>query len=167
MKLKHLKIVNYRSIVELDLPIDNNLTALVGANEHGKTNIMQAIGLLDFKKPIRNQDKRSPKDPLKMDSIETLIQYKFLLSEEEIAQLNGELSKLDFVESTAEHQPEKLFVQRNIADDAGKPAESFIEVFIEEIILEISYKDGSTNKSQIISEIEFIRYLSNAVRKHY
>ena len=47
MKLKRIKITNFRSIESLDLHIEDGITTLVGANEHGKSNILDAINLLD------------------------------------------------------------------------------------------------------------------------
>lgn len=47
MKLKRVKIENFRSIVKLDLVIEDDITTLVGANEHGKSNILEAIHLLN------------------------------------------------------------------------------------------------------------------------
>lgn len=59
MKLQRVKIKNFRSIVEIDLVIENDMTTLVGANEHGKSNILEAISHLDTKKSFDIQkDKR-------------------------------------------------------------------------------------------------------------
>jgi predicted ATP-dependent endonuclease of OLD family len=47
MKLKKVEIRNFRSIIKLDLIIEKNITTLVGANEHGKSNILEALSLLN------------------------------------------------------------------------------------------------------------------------
>lgn len=47
MKLERVKIRDFRSISNLDLVIDDDITTLVGANEHGKSNILEAIHLLN------------------------------------------------------------------------------------------------------------------------
>jgi len=46
MKLNRVKIKNFRSIVKMDLVIEDDITTLVGANECGKSNILDAISLL-------------------------------------------------------------------------------------------------------------------------
>ncbi len=46
MKLKRVKIENFRSIESVDLIIEEDVTTLVGANEHGKSNILEALALL-------------------------------------------------------------------------------------------------------------------------
>ena len=45
MKLKHVKIENYRAIEELDLPLDPDLTVFHGDNGHGKTSVLSAIAV--------------------------------------------------------------------------------------------------------------------------
>lgn len=59
MKFKKVTIQDYRSIKKLELPIDEHLTTLVGANEHGKSNILEAIAMLDVKRSFDfEKDKR-------------------------------------------------------------------------------------------------------------
>ncbi|MCK4905568.1 AAA family ATPase [bacterium] len=59
MKLKRVKIKDFRSIVKMDLVIEDNITTLVGANEHGKSNILAAISLLNTGTPFDiKKDKR-------------------------------------------------------------------------------------------------------------
>ena len=43
MKLKQVKIENYRAIEDLDLTLDPDLTVFHGANGHGKTSVLSAI----------------------------------------------------------------------------------------------------------------------------
>ena len=45
MKIKHIKIQNYRSIKHLDF-MPSNITAFVGPNNAGKTNILSALNFL-------------------------------------------------------------------------------------------------------------------------
>ena len=45
MKLKSIKIENYRAIENLVLPLDPSLTVLHGANGHGKTSVLSAIAV--------------------------------------------------------------------------------------------------------------------------
>ena len=46
MKLEKIKIVNFRSIKDLDIDFYNNSRVLVGINEAGKSNILKAAALL-------------------------------------------------------------------------------------------------------------------------
>lgn len=63
MKIKKITIKNFRSIVECDFEF-NNLLALVGENNSGKSNIMDAIEMLLYKNKANNEfdfhDKNSP-----------------------------------------------------------------------------------------------------------
>ena len=61
IKIKKVRIENYRSVTKVDLQLDSQPTALVGSNEHGKTNLLWAIRLLDFETPIKESDKRTPR----------------------------------------------------------------------------------------------------------
>jgi len=56
MKIRGYKINNYKSIGLEDnyLPIESNVTALIGKNESGKSNILEAIGKLSFLTPMNN-----------------------------------------------------------------------------------------------------------------
>ena len=45
MKLKRVKIENYRAIEELDLTLDPDLTVFHGPNGHGKTSVLSAIAV--------------------------------------------------------------------------------------------------------------------------
>lgn len=46
MHLRHLRLVNYRSWPLLDLPLEPGITTLLGRNGRGKTNVLEAIGVL-------------------------------------------------------------------------------------------------------------------------
>jgi predicted ATP-binding protein involved in virulence len=43
MRLRHLALVNFRGFEKLDLPLEEDLTVLVGINGSGKTTILEAI----------------------------------------------------------------------------------------------------------------------------
>ncbi len=58
MKLKEVKIRNYRSIEDLTLEFDPRCRVLVGINESGKTNILDALSLLDGNIQPNRKDKR-------------------------------------------------------------------------------------------------------------
>ena len=92
MKLSNVLIENYRSIAHAELPIDTCLTTLVGANEHGKTNLLWAIRLLDFKTPILNSDKRVPNSDTS-DDAPTHVTCLFKLDEGERDSLTSSIQE--------------------------------------------------------------------------
>ena len=44
MHVTHLSLADFRSYTELELPLDGGVTALVGPNGQGKTNLVEAVG---------------------------------------------------------------------------------------------------------------------------
>ena len=59
MKLKKIKIKNFRSIKDVTIDFDPPCRILVGINESGKSNILRALSLLKKdQKPNRNKDQR-------------------------------------------------------------------------------------------------------------
>ena len=46
MHLRHLRLLDFRSWPLLELDLDPGVTTLVGRNGHGKTNVLEAIGVL-------------------------------------------------------------------------------------------------------------------------
>jgi len=59
MKLNRVKIKNFRSIEDLEIELNPPCRVLVGINESGKSNILQALALLGDKTPTRD-DIREP-----------------------------------------------------------------------------------------------------------
>ncbi len=53
MRISRLWLQDFRSYDELELPLDEGLTAIVGPNGVGKTNLLEAIGLLATLKSFR------------------------------------------------------------------------------------------------------------------
>ncbi len=86
--LKDIEIRNFRTIGEGILNIEKDITTLVGANESGKTNLLEAIQFLDMEFEIQNSDTKLNSDFSKKNLLPTLI-FKFELSSELIAQLNS------------------------------------------------------------------------------
>lgn len=60
MKLSRVEIKNYRSIQALSLNLDPKCRILVGINESGKTNILDALNLLDPNEVTTQRDLREP-----------------------------------------------------------------------------------------------------------
>ena len=46
MRVAHLSLRDFRSYAEVELPLDAGVTALVGPNGQGKTNLVEAVGFL-------------------------------------------------------------------------------------------------------------------------
>jgi DNA replication and repair protein RecF len=46
MRLTHLSLRDFRSYAEVELPLDAGVTALIGPNGQGKTNLVEAVGFL-------------------------------------------------------------------------------------------------------------------------
>ncbi len=53
MQLKTIWLTDFRSYETLELPLETGLTAIVGPNGRGKTNVLEAIGLLSTLKSFR------------------------------------------------------------------------------------------------------------------
>ena len=46
MRVAHLSLRDFRSYAEVELPLDAGVTALIGPNGQGKTNLVEAVGYL-------------------------------------------------------------------------------------------------------------------------
>lgn len=100
MKIKTLKIHNFRSIKEQCFDL-TNYSLLVGANDSGKSNIIDAIRV--FYDDLKfNEEKDWPK--ITTDDEESWIEIKFSLSEEEFGNLKDEYKQED--------GGEKIFIVR-------------------------------------------------------
>jgi predicted ATP-dependent endonuclease of OLD family len=101
MKLSYVTIHNHRSIKHLDINFDQKCRILVGINESGKTNILQALNLLDPKATTTRRDLREPglHEP---EITEAYVRFVFTPTNEETTQLIQLLkTKLLFPEPTA------------------------------------------------------------------
>ncbi|MBI4094750.1 MAG: AAA family ATPase [Candidatus Liptonbacteria bacterium] len=148
MKLNRVKIKNYKSVAEADFPVDKNLTSVVGANEHGKTNLLKAIQLLDFTTPILESDKRISKNPIADKVDETSVIYEFTLTDEDIKALN---EKLAASEKTDDSQTQKTEVASADEIPAEKTEQRKPVSIGKTVELEISYHDGKENYYTVIS----------------
>jgi len=88
MKFHSIFVQSFRSVVEQTIKIENNCIALIGLNESGKTNILNAINHLD-----RNE-KFTIKDISKISNQPPIIHYLF-----DIDELEREAIKLELEES--------------------------------------------------------------------
>ena len=142
IKIKKVRIENYRSIIEVDLPLDSQLTTLVGANEHGKTNLLWAIRLLDFETPIKESDKRTPRgtgDPMKPKVI-----FEFDLDDEVRDVI---LTKYHTKAGSTE---DANINQEQDSEQAPKTKQEKIFEVPSTVKLEIAYGDGKKNNYSIL-----------------
>lgn len=160
MRLDKVKIFNCRSISQATLPIDERLTALVGANEHGKSNLLWAVSLLDFKTPIKNADKRVVKNPISSKStVISYVLFELTASDDERQALgkaiNGILDEAPESEApvpvSAPVEPEVqappvVEGQSGVPEVQvpGKPEVVFVPL-PKNIVLRVEFKDGKTN----------------------
>ena len=82
MRLDKAMIKNFRSVVDAEITFSPSCRILVGINESGKSNILQALSLLDPKVEFDREDIRNElhdEDPVKDCSV----RFRFLLSDRE------------------------------------------------------------------------------------
>lgn len=82
MKLNRVKIKNFRSIEDLEIELNPPCRVLVGINESGKSNILQALALLGDKTPTRD-DIREPL-PDEPQVTEASVDFIFEFNNEEV-----------------------------------------------------------------------------------
>jgi hypothetical protein len=81
MLLTKVKVKNYLLVNgESDLPIDPRVTVLLGANDHGKSNLLRGLEHINFDKPILAEDEN-------WDSKGARIEFTFRLTDDEIKEL--------------------------------------------------------------------------------
>ncbi len=96
LKITGLKINNYKSIgsTENILSVESTITALIGKNESGKSNVLQALGQISFDKPLSstyiNSKNRGASDEISI--IVHLEYYQSELTEFEIKPANTSMS---------------------------------------------------------------------------
>ena len=92
MHLDRVEINNFRSIEELTITFKPKCRVLVGINESGKSNILEALSMLSDDRQPSKLDRRvgQPNEPRDM---EFNIHYVFSLENEESAQIAEEIKK--------------------------------------------------------------------------
>lgn len=161
MKLEKVKIHNCRSVEQATLPIDERLTALVGANEHGKSNLLWAVSLLDFKTSIRHADKRVMKNPISSaDPRPSFVLYELTAADEERGGLERAMNGIvetQSSEAAAQEQPEtqsaaegEKKVEAADAKVPEKKPEPTIVPLPKDLVLRIEFKDGKTNQYSLV-----------------
>jgi predicted ATPase len=90
MKLKYAKIVNFRSIQNAQISFDPMCRILVGINESGKSNILQALSMIGEDFTPTPEDVREPL-PKEKSVDESYIWFVFTLDKSEVEQVYTEL----------------------------------------------------------------------------
>ncbi|MFD1039327.1 AAA family ATPase [Virgibacillus byunsanensis] len=99
MKVTSFNINNYKSIGSKDnfLSVDPKVTALIGKNESGKSNILEAIGKLSFNRPL-SPNYLSNKNRGASGEVSIIVHleyYQSELNQFEVSQANTSLSFID------------------------------------------------------------------------
>jgi predicted ATP-dependent endonuclease of OLD family len=90
MKLTKVEVKNFRSIHHTVLNIDDQLTTLVGANEHGKSNLLMALSYIDQNKDLDlSEDQRITNEA---DSLLPDIIFHLELNDLDIQYVNKEIN---------------------------------------------------------------------------
>ncbi|MBO6515698.1 MAG: AAA family ATPase [Bacteroidia bacterium] len=87
MKLLKIQIDSYKSIVKQTVNIEHNCIGLIGLNESGKTNVLQALSHLDSDKKFTLKDKSKITEEL------PIIHYHFEMSDPEVKRIQKRLEK--------------------------------------------------------------------------
>jgi len=116
MKLKKIVISGFKSIKKTeDFLIDKKITILIGANDHGKTNILEAIRCLNDDKPIKEEDENWD-----LEDEQPKLQWHFSLSKKEFD---------DLVENKKEqkeiNEPKNPEVDQNQNSEEQKEKDNF------------------------------------------
>src|SRR5579863_4012979 len=103
MILKHLVIQDFLSIRgKIEINVDRRVTILLGANDHGKSNILRALICLNEESPIKSEDKNWDADG------EPKLLYRFEMTAEERASFERVLSDLH---ASYSHEAESLRIE--------------------------------------------------------
>lgn len=117
MILRRIDIISYRSINgEIQLNLDPNMTVLVGANDHGKSNVLRALTFLNDASVPSLDDAYSGYAPIK-DVVIPTFDYVFDLTETEIASLKKNLLDFTYPRSESWTDETEVAVKKLIKED--------------------------------------------------
>jgi len=149
MKIKEIKIKNFRSIEDVTLDFKENPRVLVGINESGKTNILEALRLIHSEFQIQNTDIRITE---KGTAEESEILFVFKLEEDELSEMYEKICKKILLEDI--HKP---IVRVN---DKQMNLKEFLRNYYNEGLYKIDIK--SKSRSAFYREIgEKVEYTRN------
>ena len=80
MEILELNLVNFRNFAQKKIGFDPKLTVILGDNGSGKTNILEAVGLLCAVRPVRVE---TDLDLVRFSKTEAKVEGKFVKEEEE------------------------------------------------------------------------------------
>lgn len=112
MKLSKVKVFGYKSIKEeITIIIDKRTTVFIGANDHGKTNILEAIECLNDNKNITKNDKNWDL----LEGNKPRIEWSFKVNENTNTYLNKIAGNKTNTEGIEKHSDssEKLNIENN------------------------------------------------------
>lgn len=116
MRLTHLSLTNFRNYARLELDLPGGATLLVGDNAQGKSNLLEAVGLLAVSRSFRASSDRE------------LIHWLALGEAQPYARVVGTVDRQDgelraeVVLSTTAGLPSVARIQNGDEPDAGQPA---------------------------------------------
>ena len=94
MRLKYVKIKNFRSIKDCTVEFDPTCRVLAGINEAGKSNILNALALLyEGYPPVRKDDVREPSPYGEEPVVESYVRFFFSLGKAESDALFNAISE--------------------------------------------------------------------------
>jgi hypothetical protein len=120
MKLRLVRIHGFRSVKEkVKLFIDPKVTILIGANDHGKTTLLEAVRRLNADKPLTKEDEN-------WDSLgqgKPILQFEFKLDSEELGQLASMAEDVAFKEAEKNPKPAPVSVPNTseVTVEAAEP----------------------------------------------
>lgn len=129
VKLSKVTIAGYRSIREpLELIVEDAVTVVLGANDHGKTNLLEALRHLNPDHAYASEDVNWDLDP---DSAKfPAIAYELRLTDEEreeLARLDTASRRLIAAQTARDEVEESLSELETNADEARQAAKSAID----------------------------------------
>ena len=100
MKIKNIKLKNYRNYDALDISFNDNLNIIIGENAQGKTNLLESIYVLAVTKSFLSaSDRNLIKFNSKFSFINGLVEKKDCLTNLEIlVNDNGKVVKINVKE---------------------------------------------------------------------
>jgi len=177
MKLKQVHVDGFRSVKEkLNLFIDPKVTILIGANDHGKTALLEAIRCLNEDRPLKAEDEN-------WDSVgqgKPTLEFVFQLDPEEIenlrslAKTTAEEAALDDAKKQSETTATTVATTSSvIPEPPAKPAEGEVpaaaapakvewDFALNPIPEQISFKKAGVGGSMTLQVDNFLQKVSDA-----
>ena len=123
MKLKNVKIKNFRSLDEIDFIFNPNCRVLVGINESGKSNLLKALSMLDNDKTPSPSDIREigdSEEPIE----EAYVKFIFLFDKNETnifyENVKNQILGLDSSEEVVENESNKKITLKELSSECKK-----------------------------------------------